>query len=286
MNALKLQPQIETGSQKGTFQETARTSGPLTLNDFKAVTQKGLRVELSEAAKKRMERSHRYLLDRVNRSDQLIYAVNTGFGKFAETRVSNSDLAALQVNLLRSHAVGMGEPLSREQVRGMLLLRAVSLAQGYSGVAVETVQRILDLLNAGIHPRIPCQGSVGASGDLAPLSHLALVLIGEGEAEVDGQWMSGKEALKKKNLKPLTLGPKEGLALINGTQMMTSVGLGTLLRARELLRQANLACAMSLEALRGSTAPFNKNIHAVRPHHGQQAVARDIKFDRFLMHPV
>src|SRR5262249_16771138 len=143
-------------------------------------------------------------------------------------------------------------------------------------VAVETVQRVLDLLNSGIHPKIPCQGSVGASGDLAPLSHLALVLIGEGEAEVDGKLMSGKAALQKKNLKPLTLGPKEALALINGTQMMTSVGLGTLLRAKDLLRQANLACAMSLEALRGSTAPFDPSIHAVRPHAGQQSVAREI----------
>lgn len=246
----------------------------LSLDDFRAVTREGALVTLHASARAKVDRCHRYLLDRISRSNELVYAVNTGFGKFSDVRISPEDIGELQVNILRSHACGVGAPLDSESVRGMLLLRAVSLAQGHSGVSVETVQRILDLLNARIHPRVPTQGSVGASGDLAPLSHLALVLIGEGEAELNGKLLSGGEALKKADLQPLRLGPKEGLALINGTQFMTSVGAHLLLSARSLLDQANRACAMSLEALRGSASPFFEGIHRVRPHFGQGEVAR------------
>jgi histidine ammonia-lyase len=216
-------------------------------------------------------------------SGETIYGVNTGFGLLSNVRIEEKDLARLQVNLLRSHAVGTGDPLVAEHVRAMILLRAATLTQGNSGVSLAVVNGLLNLLNENIIPFIPEQGSVGASGDLSPLAHLALVLIGEGKALVDGEWIEGAKALKLKKLKPVTLGPKEGLALINGTQFMAALGVFAVIEAEQLLRVALYSGAMTLEALRGTTTAFDEKIHAVRPHPGQIETAR--VFRELLAHP-
>lgn len=249
---------------------------PLTLEDVHAVSSGKVRVKLSPRATTRIRRAQGYLLERIAAGETL-YGVNTGFGLLSNVRIEESDLAQLQVNLLRSHAVGTGEPLRPEWVRSMLFLRAATLIQGHSGVSVGTVQALLDLLNADVIPWIPEQGSVGASGDLSPLAHLALVLIGEGRASVDGKWMDGAKALRARSLKPITLGPKEGLALINGTQFMAALAVNAVLEAEQLMRVANLAGAMTLEALRGTLTAFDERIHRVRPHPGQIEVAQTIR---------
>jgi histidine ammonia-lyase len=249
---------------------------PLTLEDVHAVSSGKVRVKLSPRATTRIRRAQGYLLERIAAGETL-YGVNTGFGLLSNVRIEESDLAQLQLNLLRSHAVGTGDPLRPEWVRSMLFLRAATLIQGHSGVSVGTVQALLDLLNADVIPWIPEQGSVGASGDLSPLAHLALVLIGEGRASVDGKWMDGAKALRARNLKPITLGPKEGLALINGTQFMAALAVNAVLEAEQLMRVANLAGAMTLEALRGTLTAFDERIHRVRPHPGQIEVAQTIR---------
>jgi histidine ammonia-lyase len=252
------------------------------LEDVYTIARGTTRVFLSEGAKRRIEKAHRYLLKKAS-SGETIYGVNTGFGILSNVKIEDQDLAQLQLNLLRSHAVGTGRPLFKDQVRAMVFLRAATLTQGNSGVSVKLVQALLDLLNHGITPWIPEQGSVGASGDLSPLAHLALVLIGEGKAYVDGKLIKGREALKLKKLKPIKLGPKEGLALINGTQFMAALGTFAVLEAEQLFRVANISGAMTLEALRGTTTAFDAKIHQVRPHPGQIEVARI--FRDLLEHP-
>ncbi len=251
-------------------------SKPLTLEDVEAVSTGKLKVKLSADAVKRIKRAHHYLLEKV-RSGEVIYGVNTGFGLLSNVKIETRELQQLQVNLLRSHAVGTGEPLPAQRVRSMLLLRAATLIQGHSGVALDTVQALIDLLNHDIIPWIPEQGSVGASGDLSPLAHLALVLIGEGKAYLNGRLVTGAKALKEKGLKPIVLGPKEGLALINGTQFMAALAAHAVLEAEQLIRVANLSGAMTLEALRGTTTAFDARIHEVRPHPGQIEVARNMR---------
>lgn len=200
-------------------------------------------------------------------SDRRIYGVNTGFGKLADTVISAGDLAQLQCNLVRSHAVGWGRTLDRQEVRGMIVLRALSLSHGYSGARVAVVEQLLWMLNADLHPWIPSRGSVGASGDLAPLSHLALVLMGEGHLiDGSGERVPAGPVLAKLGRPPLILEAKEGLALINGTQLMNSLGLLGVHRAMRLVRRATLAAALSLEALEGSALPFGASYHALRPH--------------------
>ena len=249
---------------------------PLTLEEVREVALHGRRVELAPAARKRIAKSRAYLMGEV-KSGKTLYGVNTGFGLMSNVRIPPAETETLQYNLLRSHAVGMGEPLEERYVRAMLLLRAQALSFGYSGVTPELVEQILLLLNRGVHPVIPCQGSVGASGDLAPLSHLALVLIGEGRARVKGREMSGSSALKAAGIKPIRLGAKEGLALINGTQFMAAIGALTLLEAEHLADVADLCGAMTLEALRGTVSAFEPEIHAVRPHPGQAYVADRVR---------
>jgi len=205
------------------------------------------------------------------------YGINTGFGALAETRISNEDLSELQHRLIRSHAVGVGQPLSREATRALMLLRANVLCLGYSGVRELVVERLLALLNAGVHPLIPSQGSVGASGDLAPLAHLALTLIGEGPAEFEGEILDGPQALMAAGCEPLRLGAKEGLALINGTQGMLAIGSIVLDRAATLVASADITGAMSLEALMGSVAPFDEAIIQARPHQGALASASHLR---------
>ncbi len=250
----------------------------LTLEDVRDVAFGLKKVELSAAAVRKI-RSARSFLEREIDTGKTMYGVNTGFGLLSNVRIPENDIESLQYNLIRSHACGVGTPLSDAQVRAMLLLRAANLTAGHSGVRLETVQQLIELLNRGVCPIIPEQGSVGASGDLAPLSHLALVLIGEGKARVDGVEMSGGEALRRVGLSPIRLGAKEGLALINGTQFMTAIGALTLLEAEHLSDIADYAGAMSCEALRGTATAFDERIQAVRPHPGQVEVAarmRDI----------
>jgi histidine ammonia-lyase len=223
-------------------------------------------------------RRSRAVIERVTADREVVYGVTTGFGKFADRAIPSDLLEQLQHNLVMSHSVGVGEPLAPDVVRAMMVLRVASLAQGFSGIRVETVQRLLDLLNRGIIPIIPSRGSVGASGDLAPLAHLALVLIGEGEAMVDGCPVSGADALERAGLEPIRLAAKEGLALINGTQMMCAIGALVVYDALNVLEVADIAGAMSLEAIRGTDRAFDERVHRLRPHRGQIESAQHLLY--------
>lgn len=226
-----------------------------------------IRVTLSRSAAKACRQSQR-AIDRIVASGEVVYGVNTGFGDLARVRISDEDLRTLQENLIRSHASGVGHALSEDVVRAMLLLRANTLAKGASGVGPGLVESLLALLNNGVVPWIPEHGSLGASGDLAPLAHMALVLMGEGEAFYAGKRMKGGTALKKAGLEPIVLRPKEGLALTNGTPMMTALGCLALDRARRLLLTAAVAGSMSSEALRGSDTPYRAELAELRGHPG------------------
>ena len=251
-------------------------SRPLKLEEIHDVAVSWRRVELAPTAKLKTEECYSFLHSRIKRGD-VLYGVNTGFGLFSEVQIPQKDIETLQRNLIRSHAAGIGHFMPDHYVRAMLLLRVSTLAKGYSGVSMKLINQLLAFLNKGVHPLIPQQGSVGASGDLAPLAHLALVLIGEGRARVKGKEMSGAQALRSVGLKPLRLGAKEGLALINGTQFMTAIGALTLLESEHLCNVADLAGALSLEALRGTDSPFSSEIHEVRPHPGQVFVAKQMR---------
>ncbi|MCB9594333.1 MAG: histidine ammonia-lyase [Sandaracinaceae bacterium] len=206
-----------------------------------------------------------------------VYGVNTGFGALAETRIASDQVRALQRNLVRSHACGVGPDLPTDAVRAMMALRAQTIAMGFSGARAEIVDLLVEMLERRVHPRIPSQGSVGASGDLAPLAHLALVLIGEGEADYLGHRHDGGDALAQAGLSPVVLEAKEGLALINGTQLIVAVGALATLEGERLTTQADLIGAMSLEALQGSQRPFDARIQAIRPHPGQAATAANLR---------
>lgn len=249
---------------------------PLTLEEVREVALEGRRVELSQSAREKVERAHRFLRERLE-SGATFYGINTGFGMLSNVRIKDEELETLQYNLLRSHACGMGPYLDDGASRAMVLLRAANLAIGHSGVSLNLVEALLALLNRGVCPLIPEQGSVGASGDLAPLAHLALVLIGEGKARVNGKELSGAQALQSAGLKPIQLGPKEGLALINGTQFMTAIGALNLLDAEYLCDLADLAGAMSVEAMRGTETAFEPEIHSVRAHAGQVKTAQRVR---------
>lgn len=247
----------------------------LALEEVAAVAA-GARVELAGVARERMGAS-RAAVERLLATGKTIYGVNTGFGKLSEYSISPDELRQLQINLVRSHACGVGEPLSIAETRAMLLLRANVLALGYSGARVEIADVLAAMLNAGVHPVIPEKGSVGASGDLAPLAHLALVVIGEGEAFYKGVRMPGGRAMQMAGIAPLELGAKEGLALLNGTQAMSAVGGLAVARGERLVRVATIAGAMTLEALKGTPAAFDPRIHAARPQYGQEQVAAHLR---------
>ena len=215
----------------------------------------------------------RAVVERLASTDTPVYGVNTGVGLLADVRIPRQDLEQLQRNVLRSHACGVGEPLGRAVVRAMMLIRANVLAKGFSGIRPVVAERLCDLLNRGVTPVVPSRGSVGASGDLAPLAHIALVLIGEGEAEVDGARLPGGEALARAGLEPLTLASKEGISLVNGTQAMLAVGCLQLAASEILADTADLVCAMTLDALRGTPRAFDPRIHQTRPFPGQQVSA-------------
>lgn len=250
----------------------------LTLEVVESVArEEGERVELNPAALEAVTRARRTVEGLVE-AGEVVYGVTTGFGRLAEVEVSPADRRRLQVNLLRSHAAGVGPLLSPQEVRTLLILRANALAQGHSGCRPEVVLRLLDFLNHGIHPAVPQAGSVGASGDLAPLAHLALPLIGEGLVLAEGGGTEpAASALQRAGLDPLSLRAKEGLALINGTQATTGLGLLSLLRAERALDQMEVAGAMSLEALRGTPEAFRAEVQAVRPHPGQIESARRLR---------
>ncbi len=245
----------------------------LTTDDIILVARRHRDVILAESAKEKILRS-REVVESALRDGLTVYGVNTGFGDLSQVSIDRKDIQRLQVNLIRSHSAGVGDPFPIEVVRGMMVLRANALAKGYSGVRVEVVETLLEMLNKGVVPVVPQQGSVGSSGDLAPLAHMALVLIGEGEAYFKGDTLAGSKAMKRAGIKPVTLEAKEGVALVNGTQSMTAVGILAVHDALNTLRDACIAAAISLEALRGTRSAFDERIHSVRPHEGQVDIAR------------
>jgi histidine ammonia-lyase len=236
----------------------------LKVDDVVAVAD-GRRVVLDPAALPRIERSRAAVDDFVARGE-VVYGITTGFGRFKDKIISADETRQLQENLVRSHAVGVGPDLPERLVRAMLLVRANTLALGYSGVRPAVIQLLIDMLNAGVHPRIPAQGSLGASGDLAPLAHLALVLIGEGQATYQGELLDGHVALEQADLAPLRLAAKEGLAILNGTTQMVATGALLVRRAINLALTADTAACLSLEALHGTDRAYDARVHAVRPH--------------------
>lgn len=253
------------------------TGEGVTLKDVWAVAHSGLKVELSESARAKMNESRSYIESRINQGE-VMYGVNTGFGAFSSVRISDSEIEELQRNLIRSHSVGIGEPFTKEQTRAIMFLRANALSRGHSGIRPLVVEKVLEFLNNDLIPVIPQQGSVGASGDLAPLSHLALAVIGEGEVwGQDGKPVAVEKILKQKNIEPLTLKAKEGLSMINGCQVMTAVGMLAAEKARQCLILADLVGAMSLEALRGSRSAFDPLISATRPHSGEIETAKNLR---------
>jgi histidine ammonia-lyase len=248
----------------------------LTIKDVLIVCRNYEQVELAERAFEKIIKSRKFV-EKILKENKTVYGINTGFGELAGTFISTEDSAKLQENLVRSHAVGVGEPLPEDVVRGVMLLRANALAKGHSGVRKELIEFLIELLNKKVYPYIPSQGSVGASGDLAPLSHLALVITGEGECLEEGKRRPAHRVLKEKGLKPLKLLAKEGLGLINGTQVMAAIGCLVTEDAELLLKNAQIAGGMSLEALKGTDRAFDEKIHALRPYPGQVRVAANIR---------
>jgi histidine ammonia-lyase len=240
----------------------------LTLEQVLSVARNMTPVKLHISGKEKLLKS-RKIVERIISRGEVAYGITTGFGKFSDVSISTEDCNTLQKNIIMSHSCGVGEPLPQEVVRTMMLLRANSLAKGYSGVRLELVELLLDMLNSGIHPVVPCKGSVGASGDLIPLSHIALAMIGMGEVEYTGERMASKEALQQVGLRPISFTAKEGLALINGTQYMCALGSLAVLDALELFKSASIAAAMTFESLEGIPNAFDPRVHEVRPHQGQ-----------------
>jgi histidine ammonia-lyase len=240
----------------------------LTFDEVQRVSTADEPVQLAATAIASMQRS-RAVVERLASGDAPVYAVNTGVGLLADVRVPPEELEQLQRNVVRSHACGVGPPLEREEVRAMMLIRANVLAKGFSGIRPLVAERLCDLLNRGVTPVVPSQGSVGASGDLAPLAHIALVLMGEGEAEFEGTRYVGGEALRRAGIEPIVLASKEGISLVNGTQAMLAVGGLQLLEAETLADSADLICAMTVDGLRGTPRAFDPRIHQTRPFSGQ-----------------
>ncbi|MBE9581377.1 MAG: histidine ammonia-lyase, partial [Proteobacteria bacterium] len=244
----------------------------MSLEDLVAIAREGSTVRLTKESEGRIINA-RKMIEKWVKEERVIYGVTTGFGALSDVTISKADTRRLQKNILMSHAAGVGDILDKETVRAVMALRIKDLARGHSGICLETVSHLIDLLNRGVCPVVPEKGSVGASGDLAPLAHLSLVLIGQGEAFYEGQRISGIEALKKCGLKPLQLKAGEGLALVNGTQVMTAIGGLSVYDAIKLSKMTDIAAAMSLEVLMGSKTEFDQRIHQVRPHPGQAAAA-------------
>ncbi|WP_346929317.1 histidine ammonia-lyase [Clostridium sp.] len=247
----------------------------LRLEDIVNVARNNYQVEISEEAIKRVEKS-RGIVDKIVEEDRVVYGITTGFGKFSDVSISGEDCKTLQRNLIISHACGFGDSLDTDIVRTIILLRANALSKGYSGIRLSTLQTLVAMLNKGVHPIIPEKGSLGASGDLAPLSHMVLPMIGEGEAEYQGKIISGREAMNKAGIEVVQLIAKEGLALINGTQVMTAVGALALWDGINLIKSGDIAAALTVEALRGIRDAFDLRTHNIRPHEGQIETAKNI----------
>jgi len=248
----------------------------LSLEQVVQICRRYEKVRLAPAAEEPINRSHAFV-NKILDEGRAVYGITTGVGELANTLISPDKAEDLQLNLIRSHATNVGVPFPEEVVRGIMLLRANALSKGFSGVRIELIQKLLDFLNARITPYIPCQGSVGASGDLSPLSHLALVLVGEGECIQDGRRQASVSVLREAAIPSLKLRPKEGLALINGTQVMTAIGCLVVEDAALLLKNAQIAGAMSLEALKGTSKALDAKIHAIRPHGGQVRCAANMR---------
>lgn len=255
-------------------------AAPVSLADLRKVWEAPCKLTVAASARARIEAAQAQV-ENVIAGGRQVYGLNTGFGQLAQVRIGNDELVRLQENLLRSHAVGIGPPLPDDVVRLVMVLKAMALAQGYSGVRPVLVDAICDLVNGEIYPRIPAKGSVGASGDLAPLAHMSCALLGIGKASAGGTIVSAAKALANAGLKPLVLAPKEGLALLNGTQVSTALALAAAFRAERVLAAAVTAGAMSADAIKGSDTPFDARIHEVRGQPGQIAVAGQL---RQLMH--
>lgn len=247
----------------------------LTIEEFIQITRGRKKIALSEEAIKRVNES-RALVDKLVDENKVVYGITTGFGKFSDVVITGDETRELQRNLIVSHACGVGEPLPEDIVRGIMLLRINALAKGYSGIRISTLNTLIEMLNKGVHPIIPEKGSLGSSGDLAPLAHMVLVMLGEGEAIFKGKRMSGKEALEKANIKPVELTSKEGLALINGTQVMTSVGAHVIYDSIILSKTADIAASLTIEALNGIIDAFDMRIQKVRPHKGQIDTSKNL----------
>ena len=252
----------------------------VTLGELRNVWREPVEVQLGLEARRAIAESREFVSD-VVASGQEVYGVNTGFGQLARVHISDDELVHLQENLVRSHSIGVGADLDDDVVRLVMVLKIIALAEGFSGVRLELVEALCALVNANIYPRIPAKGSVGASGDLAPLAHMSAVLLGVGEAHVDGELVPASEALANAGIEPIRLAPKEGLALLNGTQVSTALSLAAVFRCENLLAAALVAGAMSADAAKGSDTPFDKRIQSVRGHGGQIAVAGVL---RNLMH--
>ncbi|MDQ2868223.1 MAG: histidine ammonia-lyase [Verrucomicrobiota bacterium] len=249
---------------------------PISLAQLHAVAHGNERVGIPAETRARVEQSRAVVQKILERGDA-VYGVSTGFGKFSDVRIAPTQLRELQLNLVRSHCCGVGEPLSLAETRAIMLLRANVLALGCSGMRLAIIEALCEMLNRGVHPVIPAKGSVGASGDLAPLAHLALALIGEGECFYQGERLPSADALTRAGLQPIVLEAKDGLALLNGTQAMHAVGGLALYRAKRLAHVADVAGAMTLEGLMGTPRAFDARIHAARPHRGQVAVAQHLR---------
>ncbi|MED4205199.1 histidine ammonia-lyase [Neobacillus mesonae] len=250
-------------------------SFPLTLEDVVLVARNKHKVDIAEEQKEKVNRSREYV-EKLLDDKKVVYGLTTGFGKFSDTYIPNDQAKNLQINLIRSHACGIGEPFSEDVVRAIILLRVNALLYGHSGIRLKVVETMVEMLNKGVTPMIPEQGSLGASGDLAPLSHLALVIMGEGEAYFNGERMDGGKAMRLAGISPVSLEAKEGLALINGTQVMTAVGALACWDALNLANWADYTSALTTEVLRGVRQAFEPETHRIRPHAGQQLVAENI----------
>src|SRR5213078_492428 len=252
------------------------TGDDLTIDDVWAIAVDGAEAALSDLAREKIARARALVERAAHGTREHTYGINTGFGRFVSRSIPEEETEELQLRLLRSHACGVGDPYPEEIVRAAMLLRANALAKGNSGARIETVELLLECLSRGVVPRVPSRGSVGASGDLAPLAHLALPLVGEGEASYDGELLPGADALAAAGLEPTRLAAKEGLSLVNGTQFMAAFGALGVVRARRLAKTSDLACALSLEALQGSRTSFIPQIHRLRPLRGQRDSAANV----------
>ncbi|MCF6353398.1 MAG: histidine ammonia-lyase [Cyclobacteriaceae bacterium] len=253
------------------------STAPLTIDQIELVISSGAKLVLSEEATQKIQHCRNYLDQKIKTSDEPIYGINTGFGSLYKERISKSELSKLQTNIIKSHACGAGDAIPTYIVKIILLLKVQSLSYGHSGVQVSTVQRLIDFYTNNVLPLVYEYGSLGASGDLAPLAHICLPLIGEGEVNFKGNLISGKELNKQMGWQPIKLQAKEGLALLNGTQFMAAFGVWNLIQSKRILSLSNLIGALSIDAFDGRIEPFNAKVHAIRPQPGQGIVAKEVR---------